>query len=62
MTYIDELTSQIIEVFDKAKDKTDLQEKVLAFVQSKVKESFKNGLETARNKQPKYKGQKAKQS
>ena len=44
MSYIDELTVQVAEIFHQATTRQQLQEKVLELVQAKVKESFKNGL------------------
>lgn len=55
MSYIDSLAGQLEEIFGQAKDNQDLFQKVLSFVQNKAKESFRNGLESARNQRPKNK-------
>jgi|GEM_PF-5862410 len=44
MSYLDELADKVNEVFDKAKDQEDLQDRVLSLVKDIAKESFKNGL------------------
>ncbi len=62
MSYLDDLSKQVQAVFDQTEDWDELQEKVLEFVQAKSRESFKNGLGAARNRQAKSKGQKAKQA
>lgn len=56
MSYIDELTKQVNQVFDQAQDETALRQDVLELVIAKSKESFKNGLEVARKRQNKAKG------
>ena len=58
MTYIDDLTIQVAEVFHQARTREQLQEKVLELIQAKAKESFKNGLEAAQKRQSYTKGQK----
>ena len=62
MSYLDELNKQVKDIFDSVTDKSDLFDTVLDFVQAKSKESFKNGLETARKRQAKPKGQWTKKS
>ena len=57
MSYIDELTKELSEIFDKAPDINGLQNNVLNFVIAKSKESFTNGLKTARKRQSKAKSQ-----
>lgn len=55
MSYMDSLVSQVKQVFDQAQDDQDLFNKVLKFVQDKSKESFRNGLDSARNQRSKIK-------
>ena len=63
MSYLDDLSEEVQTVFEQSADDWDeLQQKVLELVQAKSKESFKNGLEAARNRQAKPKGQWAKKS
>jgi len=57
MSYQDELTQQVKELFDQAADQADLQNKVLTFVQARTKQSFINGLKAAKSRQSKPKGQ-----
>ena len=52
---MDSLVSQVKQLFDQAQDEQDLYQKVLSFVQSKAKESFRNGLDSARNQRSKSK-------
>ena len=60
MSYIDELEKQVNAVFDPDPNQGGLRQDVLNLVIAKSKESFKNGLEVARNRQSKAKGQMAK--
>ena len=57
MSYPDELTQQVKQIFDQAADQADLQNKVLIFVHARTKQSFINGLKAARTRQSKPKGQ-----
>ena len=59
MSYIDDVVQKVNNLFDQNQDIHDLQMKVIGLIKDTAKESFKNGLATARNKQSKYKGQKA---
>ena len=60
MSYIDQLTEKVNQVFDRIQDPEDLREKVITLVQSVAKESFKNGCETGRGGSFRQKSQKAK--
>ena len=51
MSYTDELKALVNETFDEATDEEDLRKDILKLVIAKSKESFKNGLETARKRQ-----------
>ena len=62
MSYIEELYGQVDEVFGQAPDKDALRQMVLDLVIAKSKESFKNGLEAARNRQFTAKGRKVKKA
>lgn len=62
MSYLDKLTQQVQELFEQAGNINELQQKVLDMVQSKAKESFKNGLETGLKRQSKSKGRKTSRS
>jgi hypothetical protein len=62
MSYIDKLTEQVEALFAETDDLDTLKEQVLNLLQEKSKESFKNGLETARQRYPKAKGYKGKRS
>ena len=62
MSYQEELTQQVKELFDQAADQADLQNKVLTFVQARTKQSFINGLKAAKARQSKPKGQQTSQS
>jgi hypothetical protein len=53
MSYPDELTQQVKQIFAQA----DLEQKVLIFVHARTKQSFVNGLKAARARQSKPKGQ-----
>ncbi len=55
MSYMDSLAGQVEEIFGQAQDNQDLFNKVLRFVQDKAKESFRNGLDSARNQRSKIK-------
>jgi len=52
---MDSLAGQVEEIFGQAQDNQDLFNKVLRFVQDKAKESFRNGLDSARNQRSKIK-------
>lgn len=62
MSYIDKITTQVEALFAETDDLETLKEQVLKLLQEKSKESFKNGLETARQRYPKAGGYKAKRS
>ena len=55
MSYMDSINSQVEEIFGQAEDRQELFNKVLRFVQDKAKESFRNGLDSARNQRSKIK-------
>jgi len=59
MSYQDVLAEQVKTLFAEVQDIEDLQQQVVDLLQTKAKESFKNGLNTARSKGFKTKGQKA---
>ena len=60
MSYQDELTKQVKALFSQVHNIEELEQQVLELLQSKAKESFKNGLNTARSKRFKSKGEQAK--
>ena len=53
MTYLDELVNTVNEMFDQNDDMEALRGEVITLVQEKSRESFKNGLEAARNRKGK---------
>ena len=59
MAYLDELAGLVNEAFNRARDESDLQKRIIGLVIAKSKESFKNGFEAARNRQAKPKSKKA---
>ena len=59
MSYQDELAHEVTQLFQQVEDRDELEKKVLAMLQLKAKESFTNGLKTARAKGKNYKGQTA---
>ena len=62
MSYMDTLTAQVEALFAETDDLDALKEQVLNLLQEKSKESFKNGLQMSRVKQPKAGGFKGKRS
>jgi len=52
---MDSINSQVEEIFGQAEDRQELFTKILRFVQDKAKESFRNGLDSARNQRSKIK-------
>lgn len=61
MTYLDKLADELHEIFDICSDYEELESHILKFVQDKSKESFKNGLETARKRKYPKRDQKVKE-
>ena len=59
MSYIDDLTQEVNQIFDQSKDLETLRQSVLDLVTAKSKQSYRNGMATAFNR--KGKGQKASQ-
>lgn len=62
MSYIDKLDAKLDALFREAEDLSILKDQVLNLVQEECKESFKNGMQTARTKYPKgnnFKGKKS---
>ena len=59
MSYIDDLTQEIDQLFDQSQDLVTLQQQVLDLVIAKSKQSYRNGMATAFNR--KGKGQKVSQ-
>lgn len=62
MSYLDNLTAEVDRLFEQVGEGEDLQEKVLEFLQRKSKESFKNGIETARQRRLKTNDKSTKRS
>ena len=62
MSYIDETIEKVNAIFDRYSDKNDIYASIVNLVKETTKESFKNGIQTARTRQFKPKGQKEKTS
>ena len=62
MSYIEQLTAEVNELFNGAADRDTLRQSVVEFVTAKSKESFKNGLSAARKRSYGKNGQTADQA
>jgi hypothetical protein len=58
MSYIENIVKKIDKLFDQYQDRDDLYMMVVKLIQDTAKESFKNGLETAKNRRSSSKNQK----
>jgi hypothetical protein len=52
MSYLESLVEEVNNIFDQNGDIDEIRGEVLALIQNKSIESFKNGLEAARKKLP----------
>ncbi len=50
MSYLESLVEEVNKIFDQNGDIDEVRGEILALIQNKSKESFKNGLEAARKK------------
>lgn len=62
MTYLDKLTQEVNAIFAETDELEILHDKVLNLIQKKTKESFKNGLEMAKQDSTTAKSYKTKRS